>query len=109
MSRPKRRARITQSLGDTFRQDGLCAETDPEAFFPEKGQPVGTAKAICFRCDVQEECLNWALKHDERFGVWGGASERDREKIKKFGHGSAEFLRAQRARDVRLAYSPATP
>jgi len=61
----------------------LCAQTDPEAFFPEKGGSTRDAKRICARCEVKENCLNYALDHDERFGIWGGLSERERRKIKR--------------------------
>ncbi len=59
----------------------LCAETDPEAFFPEKGGSSREAKAICAKCEVRLECLEYAEKHGERFGIWGGLSERERRKL----------------------------
>jgi WhiB family redox-sensing transcriptional regulator len=61
----------------------LCKETDPEAFFPEKGQSTAYAKKVCRRCPVTAECLRAALERDERFGIWGGLSERERRKLKK--------------------------
>jgi WhiB family transcriptional regulator, redox-sensing transcriptional regulator len=61
----------------------LCAETDPEAFFPEKGGSTREAKKVCLSCDVRNECLDYALAHDERFGIWGGLSERERRRLKK--------------------------
>lgn len=61
----------------------LCAQTDPEAFFPEKGGSTREAKRICQVCEVRSECLEYALAHDERFGIWGGLSERERRKLKK--------------------------
>lgn len=61
----------------------LCAQTDPEAFFPEKGGSTREAKKICQGCMVKEECLEYALAHDERFGIWGGMSERERRRIKR--------------------------
>ncbi|MDR0505030.1 MAG: WhiB family transcriptional regulator [Bifidobacteriaceae bacterium] len=61
----------------------LCPQTDPEAFFPEKGGSTREAKRICSACEVQRECLEYALAHDERFGIWGGTSERERRKIKQ--------------------------
>lgn len=61
----------------------LCAEVDPELFFPEKGQPNVPAKRVCMGCEVRTECLEDALDNDERFGVWGGKSERERRKIKR--------------------------
>ena len=61
----------------------LCAQTDPEAFFPEKGGSTREAKKVCLGCDVRSECLEYALANDERFGIWGGLSERERRKLKK--------------------------
>ena len=63
--------------------DGLCAQTDPDAFFPEKGGSTREAKRICTGCEVRAECLEYALANDARFGVWGGASERDRRRMKQ--------------------------
>jgi WhiB family redox-sensing transcriptional regulator len=61
----------------------LCAQTDPEAFFPEKGGSTREAKRICSGCEVRAECLEFALHNDERFGIWGGLSERERRRLRK--------------------------
>jgi WhiB family redox-sensing transcriptional regulator len=78
---------ITDLFDVTEEQDwqerALCAQTDPEAFFPEKGGSTREAKRICQGCEVRDECLEYALMHDERFGIWGGLSERERRKLKK--------------------------
>src|SRR5688500_17776601 len=66
-----------------WQERALCAQTDPEAFFPEKGGSTREAKRICQGCEVRAECLEYALGHDERFGIWGGLSERERRKLKK--------------------------
>lgn len=66
-----------------WQEQALCAQTDPEAFFPEKGGSNREAKHICELCDVRPQCLEYALSHDERFGIWGGLSERERRKLKK--------------------------
>jgi len=62
---------------------GVCAQVDPELWFPEKGGSTREAKALCTGCPVQVQCLAYALANDERFGVWGGASERDRRRMKR--------------------------
>ena len=70
--------------GENQWQDrALCAQTDPEAFFPEKGGSTREAKRICVGCEVRDECLEYALEHDERFGIWGGLSERERRRLKR--------------------------
>ncbi|WP_448061601.1 WhiB family transcriptional regulator [Cellulomonas hominis] len=66
-----------------WQERALCAQTDPEAFFPEKGGSTREAKKVCAGCDVRGECLEYALANDERFGIWGGLSERERRKIKR--------------------------
>jgi WhiB family redox-sensing transcriptional regulator len=67
---------------EAWRQDALCAETDPEAFFPEKGGSTREAKRVCVGCEVRAECLEFALASDERFGIWGGLSERERRRLR---------------------------
>jgi WhiB family redox-sensing transcriptional regulator len=66
-----------------WQSDSLCAQTDPEAFFPEKGGSTRDAKKICGSCEVRVHCLEYALENDERFGIWGGLSERERRKLRK--------------------------
>ena len=66
-----------------WQERALCAQTDPEAFFPEKGGSTREAKRVCATCEVREECLEYALANDERFGIWGGMSERERRKLKR--------------------------
>ena len=66
-----------------WQERALCAQTDPEAFFPEKGGSTREAKRVCMSCDVRPECLSYALANDERFGIWGGLSERERRRVKK--------------------------
>jgi len=64
--------------------DALCGQTDPEAFFPEKGGrgAAKAAKAVCARCPVQPECLADALSRDERWGIWGGMSLLQRRRLR---------------------------
>ena len=66
-----------------WQEQALCAQTDPEAFFPEKGGSTRDAKSVCGRCEVQGDFLEYALAHDERFGIWGGLSERERRRLKR--------------------------
>lgn len=61
----------------------LCAQIDSDTFFPEKGGSTREAKRVCLACEVRDECLEYAVEHEERFGVWGGLSERERRKLKK--------------------------
>jgi WhiB family transcriptional regulator, redox-sensing transcriptional regulator len=78
----------TDDVDDEWQEPGwqdrsLCSQTDPEAFFPEKGGSTREAKKVCRGCEVRAECLEYALEHDERFGIWGGLSERERRRLKR--------------------------
>lgn len=66
-----------------WQADALCAQTDPEAFFPEKGGSTRDAKRVCNECPVRDACLEYAMENDERFGIWGGLSERERRRLRK--------------------------
>ena len=79
---------LREPLGEPVEEPGwqeqaLCAQTDPEAFFPEKGGSTREAKRICSGCEVRAECLEYALANDERFGIWGGLSERERRRLRR--------------------------
>jgi WhiB family redox-sensing transcriptional regulator len=62
-------------------RDALCAQTDPELFFPEPGQPNREAKRVCAACPVRVECLEDALAKNERRGVRGGLSGMERRAL----------------------------
>lgn len=74
---------LFEAVEDQWQDRALCAQTDPEAFFPEKGGSTREAKRICQGCEVKGECLEYALHNDERFGIWGGLSERERRRLKR--------------------------
>jgi WhiB family redox-sensing transcriptional regulator len=82
------------SADEYWRDDALCARgwVDPEIFFPPPRDRAQEAKEVCRRCEVAEECLAWALKHRQHFGVWGGKSERERQKIRRDRPASAQLL-----------------
>ena len=56
-----------ESVELSWQERALCAQTDPEAFFPEKGGSTREAKRVCLSCDVRSQCLEYALAHDERY------------------------------------------
>jgi WhiB family redox-sensing transcriptional regulator len=60
-----------------------CRGADPDLFFPERGASTRTAKSICRECAVRAECLEFAIVSSEKFGIWGGLSERERRKIRR--------------------------
>ncbi len=72
---------------DAWMRDGACRKLTPEQvdeiFFPDRGMSTGPAKRVCSECPVREECLDYAMNNVERFGVWGGVSERKRRDMRK--------------------------
>jgi WhiB family redox-sensing transcriptional regulator len=73
----------------------LCAQTDPELFFPEKGGSVRLAKEICAKCPVKLDCLQEALEHNYNDGIWGGLASRERARLKKKNQIQVTVRRAQ--------------
>ena len=65
----------------SWRQRGACRGLDPDVFYPSSDEEAGEAKGICGSCVVRELCLEYALRHREADGIWGGATERERRRI----------------------------
>lgn len=63
--------------------DANCLGLDTDLFFPDRGGDTRFAKSICRECDVQVECLAYALNNGEHHGIWGGMSESDRRRIQR--------------------------
>jgi WhiB family transcriptional regulator, redox-sensing transcriptional regulator len=74
---------LTHLVADDFAGHPACAEVDPELFFPEVGETtkVAKAKVICAGCEIREACLDFALRHGEAFGVWGGTTPMERREM----------------------------
>lgn len=80
---------LSAELSTEWQHHGLCRADDAGVFFPpahfehkpEREAREAKAKAICRRCPVRIECLDWALSVREPFGVWGGHSEAERKQI----------------------------
>ena len=70
---------------EEWRRLALCAQTDPNLWFPEKGdfKTARRAKRICGRCVVREECLDYALADTSLEGIWGGLSRRERQAARR--------------------------
>jgi len=60
-----------------------CIGVDPDIFFPERGASTREAKSICNACEVRADCLDYALENSEKFGIWGGTSERERRRLRR--------------------------
>ncbi|WP_327071889.1 WhiB family transcriptional regulator [Kitasatospora sp. NBC_01302] len=80
---------LSTAAEDDWRMRAVCAEEDPELFFPIGNTgpallQIEEAKAVCRRrCPVTEQCLTWALTNGEDAGVWGGMSEDERRAMKR--------------------------
>ncbi len=81
---------MTHDTTTGWMQDAACRGfPNPEIFFPEQGKSAKPAKAICETCPVRDECLDHAIFHRQKDGVWGGLNERERRPLRKI---SAEGL-----------------
>ncbi len=60
-----------------------CLGVDPDLFFPERGASTREAKEVCRGCVVRDDCLDYALANGEKFGIWGGLSERERRRVRR--------------------------
>ncbi len=66
-----------------WQRQANCMGVDPDLFFPERGASTREAKEVCRGCVVQEECLEYAIANSEKFGIWGGMSERERRQVRR--------------------------
>lgn len=66
---------------DVWQERSACYGVDPDVFFPISEEEAGPALTFCSACTIRDECLAWALKNGERYGVWGGLTEQQRRRI----------------------------
>lgn len=74
--------------GGDWQSEGACRSLPPEMFFHPEGERGPrrrnreiAAKAICASCPVLTQCRDYALAIREPYGIWGGLSEDEREKL----------------------------
>ena len=88
------------SRDDTrWREDAACRDADPDLFFPvgatnEALAETRAAMALCLRCPVREQCLEFAMVTNQRDGIWGATSEEDRRRLR------SAWLAARRRREL---------
>lgn len=70
-------------LVEPWHADATCAGTDPDLWFPTRGEETAEAKQICAGCPVREPCLEYALRKNEQWGIWGGMSRRERDRVRR--------------------------
>jgi len=71
-----------------WRSAGACLSADPDLFFPISStgpaeRQIARAKLICAGCGVRSECLDFALSHDQVYGIWGGTTPEDRQRYRR--------------------------
>jgi WhiB family redox-sensing transcriptional regulator len=83
-------APITQTLprAGGWTEFALCAQADPDAWFPERGRIAAAARRICGTCPVRAQCLDYALSgadtwHGISTGIWGGTTPRERAAMRR--------------------------
>ena len=76
-------AEMTTAPDKSWQDYANCLGVDPDLFFPERGASTREAKEVCRGCVVREDCLEYALANGEKFGIWGGMSERERRRIRR--------------------------
>ncbi len=81
LNRPSSKASAESELSEEWQNLARCRGRNLEIFYPQRGVRNASAKALCQDCEVKMECLEYAIAHEERFGIWGGLSERERRKI----------------------------
>lgn len=68
---------------NSWQPSANCLGVDPDLFFPERGASTREAKETCRGCVVRPDCLEYALDNGEKFGIWGGMSERERRRLRR--------------------------
>jgi hypothetical protein len=58
-----------------------CKNADPLDFYPEHPSGYAHALAICHSCPIEQDCLEWALNSRQSFGVWGGVTPDERDRM----------------------------
>jgi WhiB family redox-sensing transcriptional regulator len=81
---------MTTATGNAmnWRAAGSCLSADPDLFFPISAngpaeRQIARAKMICAGCGVRQECLEFALSHDQVYGIWGGTTPEDRQRERR--------------------------
>src|SRR3954451_22777043 len=66
-----------------WKAEAACRDLPTSIFFPDSESDSGPALAVCATCPVREQCLDFALRTRQHDGVWGGATETERKRIRR--------------------------
>jgi len=83
VSLPMIEPRAGEERRPSWKDRANCMGVDPDLFFPERGASTREAKEVCRGCVVKEDCLEFAIANGEKFGIWGGMSERERRRVRR--------------------------
>ncbi|HEX2027306.1 MAG TPA: WhiB family transcriptional regulator [Nitriliruptorales bacterium] len=67
--------------GEPWEERAACSGANVEMFFSVEEQDQQEALEYCARCEVRQECLEYAIRHREMYGIWGGMMESDRRTL----------------------------
>ena len=70
-------------MSDDWRHQSACKGLDTSLFFVDDGLNQDTPKAICATCRVREDCLEFAMANHEKYGIWGGLSVKERQRLRR--------------------------
>lgn len=87
----------------SWQDSALCAQTDPEVFFPPQGGCIAVPKRICAGCDVRAECEEYAVSTGQENGIWGGMSPRVLRRRVRERAAASGVLRCKNRRHIRTA------
>jgi WhiB family transcriptional regulator, redox-sensing transcriptional regulator len=85
---PVRYSRMPGSPFSSSRGAAACQSADPDLFFPISDcgpaeEQTAKAKAICATCRIRRECLAFALRTEQTYGIWGGSTEHERAAMRR--------------------------
>ncbi len=74
-----------------WQESGACREGSGSDFYPpmhterkhERLARERRAKSVCASCPVRYECLQHAIRVDERYGIWGGLNQDERRLLRE--------------------------
>jgi len=71
---------------------GACRNEHPDIFFVQPYESADEARTVCARCPVKQECGDYAIATNQRYGVWGGMTRRERVKVANTGQDPRNIL-----------------
>jgi hypothetical protein len=95
---------------EPWMEKALCRQVHPDLHFPEGRQQrtqIRDAKNVCGRCEVAGACLDYALRNNEEWGVWGGLDERELRKLRQGVLGPVRTTKPRPQSPVRSPWSAA--